>query len=118
MFCDYSTFWTDSFTIFTVLNTFYIYIYDYVKGIIVPKSGHATAYVERFVCVILRRLGPFALRTGKKTLRLVYIPFGVRFMCIVYIAYMATVVLIVKISFIRLFLARCVYAYCLHFTYI
>ena len=37
-----------------------------VKGIIVPKSGHATAYVERFVCVILRRLGPFALRTGKK----------------------------------------------------
>ena len=72
-----------------------------VEGIIVPKSGHATAYVERFVCVILRRLGPFALRTGKKTLRLVYIPFGVRFMCIVYIAYTATVVLIVKISFIR-----------------
>ena len=30
-----------------------------------------------------------------------YIPFGVRFMCIVYIAYMGTVVLIVKISFIR-----------------
>ena len=36
------------------------------RRIIVPKSGHATAYVERFVCVILRRLGPFALRTGKK----------------------------------------------------
>ena len=32
---------------------------------------------------------------------MVYIPFGVRFMCIVYIAYMGTVVLIVKISFIR-----------------
>ena len=77
-----------------------------VEGIIVPKSGHATAYVERFVCVILRRLGPFALRTGKKTLRLVYIPFGVRFMCIVYIAYTATVVLMVKISFIRF--AHCV----------
>ena len=79
--------------------------------------------------MILHRLGPFALRTGKKTLRLVYIPFGVRFMCIVYIAYMATVVLIVKISFIRFAhcvdskdklipFARCVYAYCLHFTYI
>ena len=77
-----------------------------VEGIIVPKLGHATDYVERFVCVILRRLGPFALRSGKKTLRLVYIPFGVRFMCIVYIAYMATVVLIVKISFIRF--AHCV----------
>ena len=77
-----------------------------VEGIIVPKSGHATAYVERFVCVILRWLDPFALRTGKKTLRLVYIPFDVRFMCIVYIAYMATVVLIVKISFIRF--AHCV----------
>ena len=73
--------------------------------ITVPKSGHATTYVERFVCVILRRVGPFALRTGKKTLRLVYIPFGVRFMCIVYIVYMATVVLIVKINFIR-------FAYC------
>ena len=72
-----------------------------VEGIIVPKSGHATAYVERFVCVILRRLGPFALRTGKRTLRLVHIPFGVMSMSIVYIAYMATVVLIVKISFIR-----------------
>ena len=36
-----------------------------------------------------------------KTLSLVYIPFGVGFMCIVYIAYMDTVVLIVKISFIR-----------------
>ena len=77
-----------------------------VAGIIIPKSGHAIAYVERFVCVILRRLGPFALRTGKKTLRLVYILFCVRFMCIVYIAYMATVVLIVKISFIRF--AHCV----------
>ena len=47
---------------------------------------------------------------------LVYIHFGVRFMCIVYIAFMSTVVLIVKISFILF--ARCVYAYCLHFTYI
>ena len=63
-------------------------------------------HVERFVCVILRRLGPFVICTGKKTLRLVYIPFGVRFLCIVYIAYMATVVLIVKISFIRF--AHCV----------
>ena len=35
-----------------------------------------------------------------------YIPFSVRFICIVYIAYMATVVLIVKISFIRF--AHCV----------
>ena len=77
-----------------------------VEGIIVPMSGHVTAYEEHFVCVILRRLGPFALCTGKKTLRLVFIPFGVRFMCIVYIAYMATVVLIVKISFIRF--AHCV----------
>ena len=77
-----------------------------VEGIIVPKLGHATAYVEHFVCVILRRLGPFALRTGKNTQVGVYIPFGVRFMCIVYIAYMATVVLIVKISFIRF--AHCV----------
>ena len=77
-----------------------------VEGIIVPKSGHVTAYVECFFCVIWRRLGPFALRTGKKIFRLVYIPFGVRFMCIVYIAYMATVELIVKISFIRL--AHCV----------
>ena len=57
--------------------------------------------MERFVQVILRKLGPFALRIGEKTLSLVYIPFGVRFMCIVYIAYMGTVVLIVKISFIR-----------------
>ena len=61
-----------------------------VEGIIVPTSGHATAYVERFVHVILRKLGPFALRIGEK-LSLVYIPFGVRFMCIVYIAYMGTV---------------------------
>ena len=35
-----------------------------------------------------------------------YIPFGVRFMCIVYIAYMGTVVLILKISF--MLFARCV----------
>ena len=59
-----------------------------------------------------------------KALSLVYIPFGVGFMCIVYIAYMETVVLMVKVSFIRfedklsLLFARCVYAYCLHFTYI
>ena len=45
------------------------------------------------------------MQTGKNTQIGVYIPFGVRFMCIVYIAYMATVVLIVKISFIR-------FAYC------
>ena len=69
-----------------------------VEGIIVPKSGRVTACVERFVCVGLAHL-PYVL--VKKTLRLVCIPFGVRFMCIVYIAYMATVVLIVKISFIR-----------------
>ena len=62
--------------------------------------------MERFVCVILHRLGPFALRTGKNTQTGVYIPFDVRFMCIVYIAYMGTVVLIVKISFIRF--AHCV----------
>ena len=37
-----------------------------VEGIIVPKSGHATAYVERFVHVNLRKLGPFALRTSEK----------------------------------------------------
>ena len=57
--------------------------------------------MERFAHVILRKLGQFALRIGEKTLSLVYIPFGVRFMCIVYIAYMGTVVLIVKISFIH-----------------
>ena len=43
----------------------------------------------------------FCLMYWCKTLSLVYIPFGVRFMCIVYIAYMDTVVLIVKISFIH-----------------
>ena len=37
-----------------------------MEGIIVSKSGHATAYAERFVNVILRKLGPFALRIGKK----------------------------------------------------
>ena len=37
-----------------------------VEGITVPKSGHATAYVERFVHVILCKLGPFALRIGEK----------------------------------------------------
>ena len=36
------------------------------EGIIVPKSGHATAYVERFVHMILRKLGLFALRIGEK----------------------------------------------------
>ena len=56
--------------------------------------------------MILRRLGPFALCTGKNTQVGVYIPFDIRFMCILYIAYMATVVLIVKISFIRF--AHCV----------
>ena len=70
-----------------------------IEGIIVPKSGHPTAYVVRFVHMILRKLGPFALCIGVKHC-LVFIPFGVRFMCIVYIAYMDTVVLIVKISFI------------------
>ena len=35
-----------------------------------------------------------------------FIPFSVRFMCLVYLAYMDRVVLIVKISFIRF--ARCV----------
>ena len=34
-----------------------------VQGIIVPKSGHATAYVERFVHVILRKLGPLMENT-------------------------------------------------------
>ena len=51
-----------------------------------------------FVHMILRKFGPFALRIGEKTLSLVHIPFSVRFMRIVYIAYMGTVVLIVKIS--------------------
>ena len=37
-----------------------------VEGIIVPKSGHATAYVERFIHVSLRKLGPFALRIGEE----------------------------------------------------
>ena len=37
-----------------------------VEGIIVTKSGPATAYVERFVHMILRKLGPFALRIGEK----------------------------------------------------
>ena len=37
-----------------------------VEGIIVPKSGHATAYVVRFVHMILRKLGPFALCIGVK----------------------------------------------------
>ena len=37
-----------------------------VEGIIVPKSGHATAYVKRFVQMILRKLGPFALRIDEK----------------------------------------------------
>ena len=37
-----------------------------VEKIIVPKSGHATAYVERFVHMILRKLGPFALRISEK----------------------------------------------------
>ena len=35
-----------------------------VEGIIVPR--HATAYVERFVHVIVCKLGPFALRIGEK----------------------------------------------------
>ena len=51
-----------------------------VEGIIIPKSGHATAYVERFVHVILRKLGPFALRIGENT------QFGVYpFRCKVYV---------------------------------
>ena len=37
-----------------------------VEGIIVPKSGHATAYVERFVHVVLHKLDPFAVRIGEK----------------------------------------------------
>ena len=76
-----------------------------VEGIIVPKSGQAIACVVRFAHVILRKLGPFALRIGENP-SLVYIPFGVRFMCIVYMAFMGTVVSIIKISFILF--ARCV----------
>ena len=53
-----------------------------VGGIIVTKSGHATAYVERFVHVILR-VGLICLTHWRETLSLVYIPFGVRFMCTV-----------------------------------
>ena len=37
-----------------------------VEGIIVPKSWHATAYVERFVHVSLRKLDPFDLRICEK----------------------------------------------------
>ena len=37
-----------------------------VEGIIVPKAGHAAAYMERFVHVILLKLGPFALRIREK----------------------------------------------------
>ena len=37
-----------------------------VEGIIVPKSGHATAFVERLVHVIIRKLGPFALHIDEK----------------------------------------------------
>ena len=51
-----------------------------VEGIIVPKSGHVTAYVERFVHVSLRKLGPFALHIGEKT------QFGIYpFRCMVYV---------------------------------
>ena len=52
-----------------------------------PKSGHATAHVERFVHVILRKSSPFALLICQKHSSLVYIPFGVRFLCIVYSVY-------------------------------
>ena len=51
-----------------------------VEGIIVPKSVHATAYVERFVHVILRKLGPFVLRIGEKLSAGVY-----PFRCKVYV---------------------------------
>ena len=37
-----------------------------IEGIIVRKSGLATTYVERFVNVILCKLGPFALRICEK----------------------------------------------------
>ena len=37
-----------------------------VERISVPKSGQTTANVERFVHIILRKLGPSALLIGKK----------------------------------------------------
>ena len=46
-----------------------------VEGVIVPKSGHATVYVERFVCVILRRLGPFCLTYWQKNTQVGVYPF-------------------------------------------
>ena len=49
-----------------------------VEGIIIPKSGHATAYVERFVHVILPKLGPFAYVWVKNT------QFGVQGLCALY----------------------------------
>ena len=39
-----------------------------VEVIIVPKLEHAAAYVERFLQVILRKFGPFALHIGEKHL--------------------------------------------------
>ena len=100
-----------------------------VEGIIVSKSGHATAYVERFVHVILRKLGPYLPYVLVKNTQFGVYPFR----CKVYVHcihcvyghsgvdskdkfYILHIVLIVKISFILF--ARCVYAYCLHFTYI
>ena len=37
-----------------------------VKGIIVPKSGHSTAYVERFVCVLCIDWAHLPYVLGKK----------------------------------------------------
>ena len=51
-----------------------------IRGIHRSKSGHATANVERFVHVILRKMVPFASRIGEKH------QFGVYpFQCKVYV---------------------------------
>ena len=83
--------------------------------------------MERFVHVILHKLGPFALRIGEihtvwcislsvyvHYIHCVYGHSGVE--CKDYLYTFLYVVLIVKISFILF--ACCVYAYCLHVTYI
>ena len=62
---------------------------------------HISCLCGTFCSYDFTQVGPICLMYWCKTLSLVYIPFGVRFMCIVYIAYMDIVVLIVKISFIR-----------------
>ena len=70
--------------------------------------------MERFVHVILRKLGPYVLRTGENT------QFGVYpFRCKVYVHCIHFVYGHSGVDSIRFaHFARCVYVYCLHFTYI